>query len=78
MKYTPDAYEICRHVKRYHEKNAYAPKRSELGAPDDFVDLLVKNGVIEILPITPNGPPVAVVLTDKGQRMAEANQRKRA
>ena len=36
----PDAYDIAEHVRHYHAKNAYAPRRSELetmGAADDGV-----------------------------------------
>ncbi len=66
-----DPYEVCRRVKRYHEKNGYAPKRSELGCDDAYVDALVKNGVIELRDLYDGGPKICVVLTDKGMRMAE-------
>lgn len=76
---TPDSYEICRHIRRYHQKNGYAPKRSEVdhwcgGA--EFVEQLIKNEIIEVLPISEHGPPVAVVLTEKGFRMATVERRR--
>jgi len=65
-----DAYAICRYVRHYHEKNGYAPDRSKLGCDDAFVALLIKNGIIEELPLYEGGPPVLVTLTEKGARMA--------
>ena len=69
-----DAYEICRHVKRYYEKNGYTIKRSELGCSDEFVDQLVANGVIELSPLSESGPLICVHLTEKGARMAAARR----
>jgi len=69
-----DAYAVCRHVKRYTQKNGYAPKRHELGVPEEFIELLEKNEVVKIVPLAPNGPPIVVLLTDKGYRMAEAQR----
>lgn len=76
---TSDPYELCRHIRRYHQKNSYAPKRDEVehwcgGA--EFFEQLVKNGVIEVLPIAEHGEPVAVVLTEKGFRMATLERRR--
>jgi hypothetical protein len=65
------AYAICRYVRHYHAKNGYAPKRAELGCEAEFVDKLVANGVLRLLPLYEGGPPIAVVLTDKGSRMAD-------
>jgi hypothetical protein len=75
---TPDPYEICRHIRHYYQKNNYAPKRDEVehwcgGA--EFFEQLVKNDVVEVLPIAEGGPPVAVVLTEKGFRMATVERR---
>jgi len=66
-----DAYEICRKVRRYHEKNGYPPKRTELGCSPEFFEQLVQNGVVEVLPLYEGGSPVNVVLSEKGLRMSE-------
>jgi len=76
---SPDPYEICRRIRHYQQKNAYAPKRVELNSwcgSAEFVDQLVKNEIIEILPLSEHGPPVAVVLTEKGYRMATVERRR--
>ena len=70
-----DAYEVCRRVKRYHEKNGYGPLRSELGVSEEFVEALVKNGVISLYSFTESGPAIKVALTEKGYRMAESRRR---
>ena len=64
-----DAYETCRFVQRYFAKNGYLPARSMLGS-DEYVDALVRNGVIELLPLYESGPLIKAALTDKGRRMA--------
>lgn len=66
-----DAYAVCRYVLHYHEKNGYVATRDTLGISREYLDLLVKNGVVEFLPSYEGGPPVKVVLTAKGRRMAE-------
>lgn len=72
----PDVYDVCRYVRHYHQKNGYAPSVGMLlGATREYVDLLVKNGIIEVLPLHEKGPPVVVVLTEKGFRMATAQRR---
>lgn len=67
---TDDAYAVCRYVRHYHAKNGYAPNREMCGCSSEFFDQLVENGVIEVLPLYEGGPPVGVVLTEKGARMA--------
>ena len=73
---TDDAYEICRYVKRYHEKNGYAPAPGMLDCDADFVALLVKNGIIEVHALYDQGAPAMVFLTDKGMRMATTERRR--
>lgn len=73
---TDDAYEVCRYVQHYTRKNVYAPKRTQIGCSEAFLDQLVANGVIEVLPLYKGGPAICVVLTEKGRRMA-ATERKR-
>jgi len=68
---TDNPYDICRRIKRHHEKNGYPLKRIELPCDDAFVDKLVKNGVIELHALYEGGPQVCVMLTDKGLRMAK-------
>lgn len=70
QKTEPDAYEVCRYVRHYRSKNGCAPRIGELTVPREFADLLVTNGVVEVRPLFEGGPPVAVVLTEKGERMA--------
>ena len=73
-----DAYDIAEHVRHYHAKNAYAPRRSELETMGADVDALEKNGVIELLANRVGGPRIYVRLTDKGLRMAiEAPEHRR-
>lgn len=69
-----DPYEVCRHVRHYQAKNGYAPVRSMLGCEDAFIDQLVKNGILELVPNREGGPKIYVVLTDKGLRMAQAKR----
>ena len=66
-----DAYEVCRFVRRYRSKNGYAPRAAELPCDAEFVQQLVTNGVVDVLPLHDDGPPVGIVLTDKGLRMSE-------
>ena len=67
----PDAYSVCWYIRHYYEKNGYLPLRSQLpGCDAAYVDKLVTNGVIEVLPYYEGGPPLRVVLTEKGRRMA--------
>ena len=66
-----DAYAVCRYVRRYHEKNGYSPDRDMLGVSTEFADLLIQNGVIEELALYEGGPPILVVLTEKGARMSK-------
>jgi hypothetical protein len=72
-----NAYEVCRFVRRYQAKNGYAPKRSELSCTNEEVEVLIKNGVLEALPLFDGGTPIAVCLTDKGLRMAQAPVKRR-
>jgi hypothetical protein len=77
---TPDLYDICRQIRHYHQKNSYAPKRVEVEhwcGSTEFFEQLIKNEVIEVLPIAEHGEPVAVVLTEKGFRMAMVERRAR-
>ena len=73
----PDVYAICRHVKRYHEKNGYAPGREMIDCSDEFFEQLIKNDVLVIRPLYEGGTPVKVFLTDKGFRMANEERRRR-
>ena len=76
---TPDPYDICRQIRRYHQKNCYAPKRSEVEywcGSAEFFEQLIKNEVIEVLPLHEGGPLVCVVLTEKGFRMAMVERRR--
>jgi hypothetical protein len=66
-----DARAICRYVRHYQAKNGFAPRAAQLGCEAAFLDKLVANGVLEILPLYDGGPPIAIVLTDKGRRMAD-------
>lgn len=73
-----DAYDICRQIRRYHQKNSYAPKRVEVEhwcGDAEFFEQLIKNEVVEVMPIAEHGEPVAVVLTEKGFRMATVERR---
>lgn len=72
-----DAYEAARYVRHYQAKNGYAPRRGMIGATEEEEDLLVKNGIIEIRPIAEGCKPVAIVLTEKGRRMATEQRRRR-
>jgi len=65
-----DAYAVCRYVRHYLTKNGYAPSRGMCGCSVEFVDQLAANGVVEVLSLYEGGPPIKVVLTEKGQRMA--------
>ena len=75
MSNEPDVYEVCRYIRHYQQKNCFAPRVGMLlGATREYVDLLVKNGIVQVLPLHENGPPIAVVLTEKGHRMAEGRR----
>lgn len=67
-----DAYEFAKFVRQYQSKNGYAPRPNspEVGLMGADVEALERNGIIEILPLYKGGPKVAIVLTDKGLRMA--------
>ena len=69
-----DPYEVCRYIRHYRQKNGYAPRRGECGCSEAFIDQLVENGIVEVLPLYEGGPPVGVVLTEKGARMAEGRR----
>lgn len=71
-----NAYEVCRYVRHYQEKNGYAPGREMLSTPALFLEQLVANGIIEVLPLYEGGAPIRVVLTEKGLRMANADRRR--
>ena len=78
----PDAYDVCRRLKRYHQKNGYtmrvnSPELGLMSVTREFLDLLVKNGIVEVLPLYEGGTPVAIGLTDKGYRMATAERKRR-
>jgi hypothetical protein len=75
---TPDPYAICRYIAHYHAKNGYALRVGCLGCVMEYEEKMVANGIIERLPLYEGGPPVAVVLTDKGLRMASAQRRKQS
>lgn len=72
-----DPYAICRHVRHYHAKNGYAPRLPELGCSVEEAAALIRNGIIEVLPLYEGGPAVGVVLTDKGFRMAQERRKTR-
>jgi hypothetical protein len=72
---TNDAYDVCRYVQHYWRKNGYGPDTT--GLEPFFVEQLVQNGIIEVLPLYEGGPPVAMVLTEKGTRMANTERRRR-
>jgi hypothetical protein len=72
-----DPYALCRYVQHYHRKNGYAPRLDTLGLSIEEAWLFIGNGIIEVLPLCASGPPVGVVLTDKGRRMAAAPLRRR-
>jgi hypothetical protein len=79
---TPDVYDVCRLLKRYYQKNGYTMhvNSPELGLMDvtrEFLDLLVKNGVVVLYPLYDGGVPVAIGLTEKGYRMATAERKRR-
>ncbi len=57
-------------MKHYTAKNGYTPRRGEL-ASKEAEDLIERNGVIEFRALYEGGPALGIVLTDKGQRMAE-------
>lgn len=78
----PDVYDVCRHLMRYHQKNGYPMlvNSPELGLMDvnrEFIDLLVKNGIVTLAPVFEGGAPVRVLLTDKGRRMANTDRTRR-
>ena len=72
-----DPYAVCRHIRHYHEKNGYAPRRSELGCSEEEVEMLIQNGILQILSLYEGGPMVGVVLTDKGHSMSQKRRRTR-
>jgi hypothetical protein len=67
-----EPYVTCRYVRHYHAKNGYAPRVSELPCGEEYARQLQANGIIDVLPLYDGGPPVGVVLTEKGLRMAGA------
>jgi hypothetical protein len=73
-----DAYAVARYVRHYRAKNGYSPRVGELpdSGPAD-IELLVKNGIIELLPLYEGGSPIGVMLTVKGLRMATETRRRR-
>jgi hypothetical protein len=75
MKSKMDPYALCRHVRHYHEKNGFAPLRSELGCSEEEAEALIRNGILQVLPLYEGGPPIVVVLTDKGYRMAQEKRK---
>lgn len=77
-----DAYDVCRHLSRYRQKNGSSmnvtsPELGLLGVTREYLDELVKNGIVELYPLYEGGPLVKVALTDKGRRMALAPVRRR-
>jgi hypothetical protein len=72
-----DAYAVCKYIRHYTSKNGYLPRRGMVDCTKEEEDLLVKNGVIQILPLYEGGPPIAVALTEKGERMASGQRRRR-
>lgn len=74
-----DTYEICRQLNRYRQKNGYSmrifsPELALLGVTREFLDALVKNDVVMVLPLYLGGAPVVVALTEKGRRMATSGK----
>ena len=71
----PDAYEVCAFVRRYYRKNGYLPDvqmlLGQMGASREYLDQLVENGIVNIIPLYESGPPTKVVLTEKGASMAD-------
>lgn len=74
MKPRGEVYALCRYVRHYHAKNGYAPRRADLACSQEVFDALVANGVLEVLPLYEGGPPIAIVLTEKGERLADTQQ----
>jgi hypothetical protein len=72
---TDDAYKVCRYVQHYYAKNGYLPGRGECGCSAEFMDQLIVNGVVELIPLYEGGPLVKVILTEKGSRMADQRRR---
>jgi hypothetical protein len=72
-----DAYDVCRHVRRYIQKNGYAPTLGMLDCTTEEAAQLVTNGVLEGFSLYEGGPITAYRLTDKGLRMAEAPRKRR-
>ena len=72
---TDDAYAVCRYIRHYHQKNGYAPTPEMCHCSIAFIGQLVRNGVVEVRPLYEGGPLVKVVLTEKGQRMANTERR---
>ncbi len=73
---------FCRRLKRYWQKNGYtmrvnSPELGLIGVTREFLDSLVKNGIVEVLPLYEGGTPVAIELTDKGYQMATAERKRR-
>ena len=72
---TDDAYAVCRHIQHYQAKNGYAPEPEMCHCSIAFIGQLVRNGVVEVLPLYEGGPPVKVWLTEKGLRMANTERK---
>lgn len=77
----PDAYDVCRHLARYQQKNGYpmvvsSPELRLMDVTREYLDQLVTNGIVVIYPVFDGGIPVQVVLTEKGRRMAHAGRRR--
>ena len=70
-----DAYDVCAFVQRYYRKNGYLPATSLLlsqtGIDQAYLDQLVANGIVNIIPLYEGGPSTKVVLTEKGASMAD-------
>jgi hypothetical protein len=70
-----DAYDACVFVRRYYRKNGYLPAvslfLSQTGIDQEYLDQLVANGIVNIIPLYVGGPPTKVVLTEKGASMAD-------
>jgi sulfur relay (sulfurtransferase) DsrC/TusE family protein len=73
----PDAYEVCAFVRHYYRKNGYLPTVEMLGVTREYLDQLVENGIVNIIPLYEGGPPTKVVLTEKGATMADKKAERR-
>lgn len=61
--------ELCRYVRHYQAKNGYAPALEMIGTQQEREELRARCLVL-LVSLYEGGPPVKVVLTAKGMRLA--------